>query len=631
MSRQSNEPGLAPARVPSMHWLAVAALALGACPNQDLAPLAPCTVSGVTDDVPVKGVDKVDLLFMIDNSQSMAEEQGKLAAQLPDLVRILTTGDKDGDGKAEFQPVSNLHLGVVTSDMGAAGVPGVPTCGRNDALGDDGILLRAAQPDTSAPNCQGFSLSGARYQTFVPSAPNSQTAQEVAADFGCLAAVGTKGCGFEQQLEAVYKALAPNNITFAKGTGGHGNEANSNFLRADAVLAVILVTDEEDCSIKDQGAELFRLNSSSEIVRLPDSDKRIGLNLRCTYKANDPNLIHPVERYIKGLKDLKPDNPDRVIFAGIVGIPDGSEGTPLADILKHPQMAFVPDPESEGRGDPAHDRTTPTPACKVVQGTKLVTSAAPAVRIVETAKGFGDNGVIRSICADSYADALDTIIDRISKQLKGACLPRPLNANEEGIVECNVVELLPFGQGRERCDPQRGRVFLREDTEANGQKRTVCQINQVAVNQDHTFRASPKALPGVPDALTGWYYDDFSDDAQKNCNAGEKQRISFRPESAKPQETTIRYECFQPVLGGDQDASGKEAVNSKCKTDAECQARNDPPEAVVQGLGYTLTCEEVSNSCQIPCQEDSQCPDGWLCELESSLCRNPTCPPAEKR
>src|SRR5688572_2442730 len=64
--------------------------ALAGCPNQELAPLTPCTVSGVSIEVPQTGVDKVDLLFMIDNSGSMAEEQKKLAAVLPDLVTVLT-------------------------------------------------------------------------------------------------------------------------------------------------------------------------------------------------------------------------------------------------------------------------------------------------------------------------------------------------------------------------------------------------------------------------------------------------------------------------------------------------------------------------------------------------------------
>jgi hypothetical protein len=67
------------------------------CPNQDLAPLEPCTVSGVSKDVPVGGVDKVDLLFVVDNSGSMAEEQVKLAVQLPRLVEEALEGVAAGD------------------------------------------------------------------------------------------------------------------------------------------------------------------------------------------------------------------------------------------------------------------------------------------------------------------------------------------------------------------------------------------------------------------------------------------------------------------------------------------------------------------------------------------------------
>ena len=43
-----------------------------------------------------------------------------------------------------------------------------------------------------------------------------------------LASVGASGCGFEQHLEAVHRALAD-------------NPANAGFLRDDANLAVILV------------------------------------------------------------------------------------------------------------------------------------------------------------------------------------------------------------------------------------------------------------------------------------------------------------------------------------------------------------------------------------------------------
>ncbi|MCZ7685533.1 MAG: hypothetical protein M5U28_44845 [Sandaracinaceae bacterium] len=137
---------------------------------------------------------------MVDNSNSMAEEQASLAAQLPRIVTALATGDIDGDGTPESAPVDDLHLGVVTSDMGVGGFI-VPTCARGD-FGDDGILRTQGRTDIAG--CM------ATYPSFLEFRPGSGAdPADVAADFACVATVGTGGCGFEQQLEAVLKAATP--------------------------------------------------------------------------------------------------------------------------------------------------------------------------------------------------------------------------------------------------------------------------------------------------------------------------------------------------------------------------------------------------------------------------------------
>ena len=108
------------------------------CLERELTPLIPCTQSGVVEKVRVTSVDKVDLLFMMDNSNSMQEEQASLAEQLPRLIQVLASGDQDGDGIEDFPPVKSLQVGVITSDMGTGGFS-VPTCSDSN-FGDDGKL-----------------------------------------------------------------------------------------------------------------------------------------------------------------------------------------------------------------------------------------------------------------------------------------------------------------------------------------------------------------------------------------------------------------------------------------------------------------------------------------------------------
>ena len=53
---------------------------------------------------------------------------------------MLTTGDTDGDGTEDFPPARDLHLGVVSSDMGLGGISDIQIC---EGLGDDGVLQHA--------------------------------------------------------------------------------------------------------------------------------------------------------------------------------------------------------------------------------------------------------------------------------------------------------------------------------------------------------------------------------------------------------------------------------------------------------------------------------------------------------
>src|ERR1700755_240137 len=107
-------------RVSSILGMAVMAMTVLAtgCLDRELKPLNPCLVSGVSRKVAVNNVDKVDLLFMVDNSNSMAGEQESLKVQFPKLITVLTSGERMPGDPNPFPPAKDLHLGVVSSDMG---------------------------------------------------------------------------------------------------------------------------------------------------------------------------------------------------------------------------------------------------------------------------------------------------------------------------------------------------------------------------------------------------------------------------------------------------------------------------------------------------------------------------------
>jgi hypothetical protein len=268
-------------------------------------------MSAPATPAPAPCIREVDLLFQIDTSNSMVEEQARLLSELPRLVEVLTTGDRDGDGAMDFQPITSLHLGVATPDLGGGTEPMVPTCPMG--FGEDGVLR--SRSGTIPPGCPAVFPSG----IFQFRAGDDPAA--LADDFLCAAAVGTGGCGFEQQLEAVLVGLSPTVPTswvsssygtpsFVGGRSPHGDRENDGFLREGSLLAITLVTDEDDCSTTDYG--LFD----------PSNPRYAGtaLNLRCNTFSDD---LFPVGRYAEGYVQLRED-PRLVVFSAITGIPLGS-------------------------------------------------------------------------------------------------------------------------------------------------------------------------------------------------------------------------------------------------------------------------------------------------------------------
>jgi hypothetical protein len=525
-------------------------------------------------EIVASGVDKVDLLFVLDNSGSMAEEQKKLADVLPDFVTVLATGQLTPampKERPDFPPVRSLHIGVVSSDLGVNLAPAVEGCGGasfdptapdpinttasvrmmppnnvrlDKPFGDNGQLLTSTAVAQAGIWSRPFGTTfNTPVQLVVPSDPRcamvdvdrfinfeagSSNPEQTKLELSCIAKLGKNGCGLEQQLESAYKALAPSSVTFSRNTRGQGSggsAANGGFLRDDAVLVVVFVSDEEDCSIPDESSDLFNRTSNNFT---PGS-----INTRCG-KPENQHFLFPVSRYVDGLRSLKPEAyQDRIIFAAIVGIPlavnlggvaahSGKEA--LDAILSRQDMQFSVRPSSL----PTMEEE-PVPVCTSPNGDG---NATPARRFVEAASFFGENGLASSICENEYGSALSAVVTKVAAQLAGACFPGTLPV-EDGRVPCEVVEIKAVGDATP-CDAARGRTKL-PSRKINGTVHGVCRIDQLKVGAS-----------GVVGSQPGWYYDDFSDAIQSECQAS-PQRIAFTDGAEPGPGARAVLECAEPA------------------------------------------------------------------------------------
>src|SRR4051812_13369943 len=110
------------------------------CLSRPLTEVSPTTSNLFVDQIQQSAVDKIDLLFMVDNSVSMTDKQEILKDAVPVLLSRLVfpicvdgTGKPTGvsagangqcpdhQGQPEFNPIGDIHIGVVSSSLGAHG------------------------------------------------------------------------------------------------------------------------------------------------------------------------------------------------------------------------------------------------------------------------------------------------------------------------------------------------------------------------------------------------------------------------------------------------------------------------------------------------------------------------------
>ncbi|MCP4446150.1 MAG: VWA domain-containing protein [Myxococcales bacterium] len=383
------------------------AVTLAGCPDREVAKVDPRQNREQKKEVPVQTNRNIDILFVIDNSGSMKEEQASLVTNFQNFINVL-----DGiDGG-----LPDVHIGVVSTNVGAGLYDGIAGC---EIDGDNG-LLQNGDDACEAPNDRYIedlvNDDGSRNRNY--------DGENLAATFSCIAELGITGCGFEQPLESMRRAL------------NGSNPLNDGFLRPDAFLAVIIISDEDDCSVQEDGGGMFNPDSALDNIDSslgflnsfrcfefgvqcePDENPRsTGPRADCVPRA-DSAYMYDVDEYANFLKSLK-DEPGQIIVAGIIGPP-----TPVIVGLDS--------------GEPALN-----PSCGIDDGNGQV--ADPAVRINAFLSAFPNRNTSTTICNDDLSDALTVIAELLKEVIGQPCMEGYLTL-DEGEPDCSVTDVRYLNQ-----------------------------------------------------------------------------------------------------------------------------------------------------------------------------------------
>ena len=249
--------------------------------------------------------NKLDLLLMVDNSPSMLEKQDLLKAAVPALVARLvrplcvssdgtrtgaasTNGQcPSGMGTPELPPIDDIHIGIVSSSLGShGGMVCATQTSADDTLDDKAHLIPTMRTGVASWNNSGFLAWDAQGTANVPPGESNPAALSTAFQ-NMLAAVGEHGCGYEASLESWYRFLIdpepPAQVVLSSGSTVRGSARTVNpngsigecvgcddallaqrkaFLRPDSLVAIVMLSDENDCSIRDDTVGWFVASSN---------------------------------------------------------------------------------------------------------------------------------------------------------------------------------------------------------------------------------------------------------------------------------------------------------------------------------------------------------------------------------
>jgi hypothetical protein len=409
----------------------------------------------------------VDILFVVDNSGSTAPVQAALAAAAPALVEVLDAAEV----------AAEWRLGVTTTDSGNPRCPAAVSTPENGSLVLSSCLDRVAQ-DEFTFNGEDFSWACsdlcAKSTADLPVTPTATQYDEAmvprawlergpggalnvdgataAEALQCYLPQGVSGCGFESHLESMYRALAQSVTPESKD--------NYGFLREAAVLQVVIVSDETDCSYSPDHKGIFIDNKvfwNSPDDPAPTSAVCWRAGVMCegsspyevchsenwdeqgAPSASDADaVLHPLSKYVEfvqAIEDNKKmfDQSNEVGVALIAGVPVGYEDFDSELVYEDSPDADLQSSFGIGPGCLSTGSGSPRPA-------------VPPVREREFAEAFqtGDQREVYSVCEEDLGQTMARIGQGIADRLYPTCFPNcaaDVDPDSPGLdVDCEVVE-----------------------------------------------------------------------------------------------------------------------------------------------------------------------------------------------
>jgi hypothetical protein len=359
---------------------------------------------------PLETSDKLDLLLVVDNSRDLETAHALLADTVEYLLQRLVNppcvnglGNVVAEpalpseacpvGKRDFAPIRDFHVGVISTSLGGHGADVCSPASPNfkPPNNDAAHLLRRNNAAGVVPTYANLG-----FLAWDPAQASSPPGDGNIATLGAklveiVRGVGTNGCGFESQLESIHRFLVdpdpPMEITIQNGAATPiGVDAivlqqRADFLRPDSLVAVLLVTDENDCSTRESGQYYLSnqgLGADNQPFHLPRARSECALDTAdpccascgqktpagCSPTESDPqclapsmtsvedplnlrcfdqkrrfgvDFLYPLDRYIEGLTEPSlatrdgqiVDNPlfasgrsnKLVTVTGVIGVP----------------------------------------------------------------------------------------------------------------------------------------------------------------------------------------------------------------------------------------------------------------------------------------------------------------------